>query len=257
MTFAAAQLVCPEKVSPMPIGEQGQGGFTYLGLLIIIVFFSMGLIGESRLLASTEKADREEQLLFVGHQFRNAFKSYATTGPGAGVYPNSLEDLLSDPRSPEIKRHLRKIYIDPMTGNNQWGLIKAPEGGVMGVYSLSSKEPSKRANFPTEDVDIEQFVQQKLQNQNQNPNSDSSLSTLTTLNKGTTQNQPPNSPYSLNPSATLSPLVSSVQMQGIDQTAYSFQDWKFIYRPGGTAGVAIPSTSTTNTLKVGGGSMSN
>ncbi len=254
MTCAAAQLACPEKVNPMPIGEQSQGGFTYLGLLIIIVFFSMGLIGESRLLASTEKADREEQLLFVGHQFRNAFKSYATSGPSAGVYPSSLEDLLNDPRSPEIKRHLRKIYIDPMTGNNQWGLIKAPEGGVMGVYSLSSKEPSKKANFPTEDVDIEQLVKQKLQSLNPNPNPDL---TPNTLNNGTTQNKTANSPWSVSPSSSPSPLVSTLQMQGIDQTPYSFQDWKFIYRPGGTAGVAIPSSSTTSTLNVGGGSMSN
>jgi type II secretory pathway pseudopilin PulG len=122
-------------------------GFTYVGLLIAIVFFGLGSVGVARVLASSERGERETELLFVGNQFRQAIASYYNTSPGAPRYPESLDDLLLDPRFPSIKRHLRKLYVDPMTGKAEWGLIRAPEGGIMGVHSLSEREPMKRANF--------------------------------------------------------------------------------------------------------------
>jgi len=38
-----------------------------------------------------------------------------------------LEELLEDPRFPNTVRHLRKPFADPMTGQAEWGLAKAPE----------------------------------------------------------------------------------------------------------------------------------
>ena len=34
-----------------------------------------------------------------------------------------------------------------MTNSGQWGTLKAPDGGIMGVYSLSAAEPLKKAGF--------------------------------------------------------------------------------------------------------------
>jgi hypothetical protein len=34
-----------------------------------------------------------------------------------------------------------------MTGEANWGLVEAPGGGVMGVYSRSDEAPIKTANF--------------------------------------------------------------------------------------------------------------
>jgi hypothetical protein len=62
-------------------------------------------------------------------------------------YPDSLERLLSDDRFPIVKRHLRKIFLDPMTGKAEWGLIRKPGFGIVGVHSLSAQKPFKRANF--------------------------------------------------------------------------------------------------------------
>ncbi len=126
-------------------------GFTYVGLLFAIVFFGLGSVGAVRVLASSERAEREAELLFVGNQFRQAIGSYYSTSPGVRRYPQKLEDLLLDPRFPETKRHLRRIHVDPITGKAEWGLISAPQGGIMGVHSLSEREPMKRANF--DDVD--------------------------------------------------------------------------------------------------------
>src|SRR3972149_571381 len=46
-----------------------------------------------------------------------------------------------------MQRYLRKIYRDPITGKVQWGLVEAPGGGIMGVYSLSRDAPIKKAGF--------------------------------------------------------------------------------------------------------------
>jgi hypothetical protein len=42
---------------------------------------------------------------------------------------------------------LRKIFYDPMTGVAEWGLISRPGVGVIGVHSLSTQKPLKKANF--------------------------------------------------------------------------------------------------------------
>ena len=126
----------------------GRGaGFTYIGLLVAIVLFGLGSVGAARVLASAERQEREHELLFVGAQFRSAIASYYAAIPGAGRYPPTMADLLQDPRLPGLRRHLRRIFVDPITGTTEWGLVPAPQGGIMGVYSLSTREPAKRANF--------------------------------------------------------------------------------------------------------------
>jgi hypothetical protein len=46
------------------------------------------------------------------------------------------------------QRYLRKIYRDPLTRSTDWGVVEAPTGGIMGVYSKSEDVPIKTANFP-------------------------------------------------------------------------------------------------------------
>ena len=80
------------------------------------------------------------------HHFADG--SYCRLSPVSGLqrYPATLEDLLRDGRVPGIKRHLRKIFVDPMTGKTEWGLIK--EGGrIIGVHSLSANKPLKQGGF--------------------------------------------------------------------------------------------------------------
>ena len=62
--------------------------------------------------------DKERQLLFAGHEFREAIRRYLEASPAGQGSLSAFHwtDLLRDPRSPDIKRHLRRIYLDPMTG---------------------------------------------------------------------------------------------------------------------------------------------
>lgn len=125
-----------------------QKGFTYIGVLILVA--TLGAVGAAygELTSHARQRDKEKQLLFVGGEYRDAIESYYEKTPGAFKrYPHKLEDLLLDRRFPVAVRHLRRLYPDPMTGSEEWGVVKAPEGGIMGVYSLSGETPVKSGNF--------------------------------------------------------------------------------------------------------------
>jgi hypothetical protein len=89
-------------------------------------------------------------LLSIGAAFSDALKSYSDATPqGQATQPPSLKELLKDPRFPGTRRHLRKIFADPMTGNAEWGITYlGNKTGVLAVYSLSDAKPVKIGNFP-------------------------------------------------------------------------------------------------------------
>jgi type II secretory pathway pseudopilin PulG len=145
-----------EFVAPMICKDNDQRGFTYLGVLIAIALIglALGLAGESWRVSV--KRDKEQDLLFIGHEFRHAISNYYYSSPGAArQFPASLEDLLKDPRFVDTRRYLRRVYPDPLTGKTKWGLISGANNSIMGVYSLSEEEPIKQANFTLEDAEFE------------------------------------------------------------------------------------------------------
>jgi type II secretory pathway pseudopilin PulG len=92
--------------------------------------------------------EKEQELLFIGNQYRQALERYsAGTAGSARRLPLRLEDLLLDERTPAKRRHLRRIYVDPMTGKDEWGLVYGAGGQIIGVHSLSTEEPIKKAGF--------------------------------------------------------------------------------------------------------------
>lgn len=137
--------------------RQGRaGGFTYFGLLVIIVIMGVLLMTAGEVWHTAQRREKEMELLFIGNQFRQAIDDYYEHTPGKALrYPVSLEDLLKDPRYPSTQRYLRRIYSDPVSGSREWGLIKGPDGEIYGVHSLSEEEPLKKANFSLADRDFE------------------------------------------------------------------------------------------------------
>jgi type II secretory pathway pseudopilin PulG len=138
-----------------PPAPKPQQGFTYLGLLIIVAVMSFGLSAIGELYSHAAQRDKERELLFVGHQFRDAIASYYDRSPGAKVYPQKVDDLLEDKRFPMPQHHLRKLYRDPLTGSTDWALVEAPGGGFMGVHSRSEEAPIKTGNFDVADQAFE------------------------------------------------------------------------------------------------------
>ena len=127
------------------------GGFTYIGVLLLVVMAGIALSVVSGVWQVAQKREKEKELLFIGSQFRRALAQYAANGGGN---PRTLEDLLKDPRVPGVRRALRRIYRDPMTGSAQWGLVKVG-GLITGVYSLSEEEPLKQSQFRLADQAFE------------------------------------------------------------------------------------------------------
>lgn len=129
-------------------------GFTYLTVLFIVAILSTGLALIGEVWHTSRVREREAELLFVGNEYRDAIARYYLSGPQR-QYPRNLADLLKDPRQPATVRHLRRLYADPITGSSQWGLVKAPDGGIAGVYSLSEESPLKVAGFRVRDAAFE------------------------------------------------------------------------------------------------------
>jgi type II secretory pathway pseudopilin PulG len=125
-------------------------GFTYFGVLLVIAFMGIALAAAGEVWSTSAQRDKEAELLFAGDAIRAAIRSYYTHGPSP-AYPQSFDELIQDPRFPSIKRHLRHLYVDPMTGQADWEIIRDANGAMMGVASTSKKKPIKRANFPTLD----------------------------------------------------------------------------------------------------------
>ena len=138
-------------------GPGPEAGFTYVGLIVLVAI--IGLVGAATLKvdALLRRAAAEEELLEIGAAFSAALTSYAEATPrGQPTYPPSLQDLLKDPRFPAIRRHLRKIFVDPITGKAEWGIVHAgSDTGVLAVYSLSRAPPLKVANFDARFANLE------------------------------------------------------------------------------------------------------
>jgi len=133
-------------------GQHGRraGGFTYLSVIIVVAIIGLVAAASLKLGATIQRSRAEQQLLVIGAAFSDALQSYADATPaGELAQPPSLKELLRDPRFPTPRRHLRKIFVDPMTGKDEWGIVYlGTKTGVMAVYSLSDAKPVKIGNFP-------------------------------------------------------------------------------------------------------------
>lgn len=123
-------------------------------MLVAMLGAGLAIAGESYSIAA--QRDKEQELLFIGAQFRTALRSYhqAQIRAGRREYPATLDDLLKDNRFPGTRRHLRRLYRDPMTGTTEWGVVRVA-GRIVGVHSLSTGTPLKQAGFDIDDAEFE------------------------------------------------------------------------------------------------------
>lgn len=139
-------MTCCRRSAGLP-GAGRESGFTYLWVLFAVALAGVGMMVGAELWTTTVKREREGDLIHVGRQFRDAIgRYYESTPGGAKQYPPSLEELLQDSRFPALRRHLRKVFPDPLTGKADWGLIRL-NGRIVGVHSKSTEKPLKSAGF--------------------------------------------------------------------------------------------------------------
>ena len=113
--------------------------------MVVIMGLAAGMAGQSW--RSTVQRAREAELLWRGQQYQKAIASYYAVRQGQQMLPAKLEDLVKDPRFPQVVRHLRKLYKDPMTGED-WELVADSSQRIVGVRSRSDLEPFRKDGFP-------------------------------------------------------------------------------------------------------------
>ena len=116
-----------------------QRGFSYLLLLFAVAALGIASAATSLMWSTLSQTERERELLFIGGEFSRALQRYYDASPVEPKrYPATLQELLEDRRQQAVQRHLRKIYVDPMTRSQDWGLVISG-GQIRAVYSRSEK----------------------------------------------------------------------------------------------------------------------
>ncbi len=134
----------------MPIGRPAAGpaavsglrstrGFTYLGLLFLVAAGAAALATLGPRWGTAVQRDKEQELIFRGHQIARAITAYraAPGTDGKPQWPRQLEELVEDRRGIKPRHHLRRLYTDPFTGQPDWVLLTAADGSLRGVRSRS------------------------------------------------------------------------------------------------------------------------
>ena len=136
--------------------HQRVAGFTLVWVLAAIAILSVGLAALGPQWADQAHREREQDLLRVGQLYAQAIARYQALSPGSlKQYPSDLQQLLLDNRFAGTQRHLRKLYPDPLDPSRPWGIIRSPDGGILGVFSQSAAMPLRRAALDLDGLVLE------------------------------------------------------------------------------------------------------
>ena len=138
----------------------GSRGFTVAELVMVTALIAVLAAVAIPTARFTVKREREAELRLALRQMRNAIddhKRLADQGMiqvelGTEGYPKELEDLVEGVelvgQVKKVRKFLRRVPIDPMTGETEWGLRSLQDDfdstswgrqNVYDVYSLSDK----------------------------------------------------------------------------------------------------------------------
>jgi len=114
-----------------------QRGFALLVIFLIAAAVAFTMYQELPRAAFESVRDKEQLLTDRGNQYRRAIQVFYAENKR---YPAELKDL----ETTGNKRYLRRRYIDPMTGKDEWRLIHS--NGSFLTDSLVTKPPAQNAN---------------------------------------------------------------------------------------------------------------
>ena len=126
----------------MPTGDagaaSGQRGFTLVAVLLAMALLALASERIAWVLAQQAMREREAQMRRIGAAYVAAIAAYHQASPGgAPAFPRELPELLEDRRFAGVRRHLRRLYADPTTGD-AWLPIRRDDGGIEGVRSAAT-----------------------------------------------------------------------------------------------------------------------
>jgi type II secretory pathway pseudopilin PulG len=116
--------------------QERQAGYA---LIVILLFVTLVLISLSTAVPSIltqGQREKEQELIFRGEQYKQAIGRYYRK---FGRYPTKIEELLETNKL----AFLRREYLDPMTKDGKWRVIRiGPTGELIG--SSHEREPLGR-----------------------------------------------------------------------------------------------------------------
>ncbi|HSB67922.1 MAG TPA: type II secretion system protein [Candidatus Methylomirabilis sp.] len=132
---------CSSKAS-RPVLRGTPRGIVFPILLLSILIIGISSAGVAEMWSTQAKREKEEELLFRLREFRKAIARFRADH---NRLPKELKDLLEDRSQLAIRRYLRRIYPDPMTGKPDWKLdLLADRAGVVsGIQDVHSKSEGK------------------------------------------------------------------------------------------------------------------
>jgi type II secretory pathway pseudopilin PulG len=103
--------------------SQSESGYILLAVIFMMLLLLIALAVAAPRIAASIQRDHEAELVHRGEQYKHAIKLYYKK---FGRYPNSIDQLVSTNKM----RFLRKRYLDPMTGKDDWKVIHFGEAHI-------------------------------------------------------------------------------------------------------------------------------
>jgi hypothetical protein len=118
--------------------KKSRPGFALLFVYAMAATIAIMLFMAMPRVAFEAQRDKEQLLIDRGEQYSRAILLFARR---FNRFPSSIDDL----RSTQNLRFLRKTYVDPFTGKDEWRLIHAGPGGLFTdslVYNTKKIDPN-------------------------------------------------------------------------------------------------------------------
>ena len=102
--------------NPKPFSFRQEDGFLLLGVLFMVLLILIALAVAAPKMAESIRRDKEIETVHRGMQYARAIQVYFNK---YGRYPSTIDQLMKT----DNQRFLRKRYLDPMTGKDDWRII--------------------------------------------------------------------------------------------------------------------------------------
>lgn len=103
--------------------KRNRRGYTLVALMVGITVMMIVIAAILPLASAEAQRSKEEELIFRGLQYAEGIRTFRRR---YGRYPNSLKEMY------EIRpRTLRKLWKDPITNTDDWGLITLTSGAPL------------------------------------------------------------------------------------------------------------------------------
>ncbi len=126
-----------------PIKRRDERGFALLIVFLMAAAVALLMYAQVPRVAFESQRDKEQVLMDRGNQYKRAIQLYVAA---VKKYPGKIEDL----ENTNDKRYLRKRYVDPMTGKDEWRLIHVSSAGMLTIrWSRSLLLPTENPRLRT------------------------------------------------------------------------------------------------------------